>query len=129
MSSSFPGMRRLSGGAFQLGSDRHYPEERPARRVAVDPFWIDETPVTNAQFSSFVAATGYVTFAEIAPDPADYPGTDPALAIAGSLVFTPTAGPVNLADPLAWWRMSDIVAARDRRDWRGDSERHCQGCT
>ncbi len=129
MTSSFPGMRRLPGGAFQLGSDRHYPEERPAHRVAVDPFWIDEAPVTNAQFSRFVAATGYVTFAEIAPDPADYPGTDPALAIAGSLVFTPTAGPVNLADPLAWWRMSDIVAARDRRDWRGDSERHCQGCT
>ena len=34
----------------------------------VDGFWIDRTPVTNAQFREFVNATGYVTFAEIAPD-------------------------------------------------------------
>lgn len=104
MSSSLQGMRRLPGGTFLLGSDQHYAEERPARRAVVDPFWIDKTPVTNAQFSQFASATGYVTFAEVAPDPADYPGMDPALAVAGSLVFTPTAGPVTLADPLAWWR-------------------------
>ena len=104
MSPPFSGMRRLPGGRFQMGSDRHYPEERPARGVVVDPFWIDETPVTNAQFSRFVAATGYVSFAEIPPNPADYPGMIADLAAAGSLVFTPTAGPVNLADPLAWWR-------------------------
>jgi formylglycine-generating enzyme required for sulfatase activity len=45
--------------------------------VTVDAFWIDRTPVTNRQFREFVKATGHVTFAEIAPDPKDYPGALP----------------------------------------------------
>src|SRR3546814_2907824 len=53
------GMRFIEGGSFTMGSDRFYPEERPLRRVKVDGFWIDETPVTNAAFAEFVAATGY----------------------------------------------------------------------
>src|SRR5512132_3361984 len=56
-------MVRLSGGTFQMGSDGHYPEEAPVHRVAVSPFWIDHTPVTNRQFRQFVEATGYVTVA------------------------------------------------------------------
>ena len=43
------GMIHLSGGSFAMGSDRFYPEEAPVRRVRVDPFWIDATPVTNAK--------------------------------------------------------------------------------
>ena len=35
--------------------------------MTVDGFWIDRTPVTNRQFRKFVQATGYVTYAEIAP--------------------------------------------------------------
>lgn len=69
-----PGMRLVPGGTFIMGSDRHYPEEAPAHRASVSPFWIDETPVTNRQFRAFIEATNYVTFAEIAPDPKDYPG-------------------------------------------------------
>src|SRR5262245_62455140 len=80
------GMIHLPGGEFAMGSDRFYPEEAPVRRVRVDPFLIDATPVTNAQFAEFVAATGHVTFAEIAPDPKDYPGMRPELALAGSAV-------------------------------------------
>ena len=97
-------MRFIEGGAFLMGSDHHYPEEAPARRVEVGGFWIDETPVTNAALAAFIDATGYVTFAERAPNPADYPGMDPALAKAGSLVFTPAPGPVPLNQPLQWWR-------------------------
>ena len=67
----------IPGGTFRMGSDKHYPEEAPAHRVTVDGFWIDPTPVTNAQFRQFVEATGHVTFAEIAPDPDDYPGALP----------------------------------------------------
>ncbi|WP_373875407.1 formylglycine-generating enzyme family protein, partial [Methylobacterium trifolii] len=52
------GMRSISGATFRMGSDRHYPEEAPTRRVALDDFRIDATPVTNAQFAAFVAATG-----------------------------------------------------------------------
>jgi formylglycine-generating enzyme required for sulfatase activity len=50
----------ISGGTFRMGSDRHYAEEAPVHRVAVDGFWIDRTPVTNRQFRNFVldAANG-----------------------------------------------------------------------
>ena len=97
------GMRWIEGGEFQMGSDRFYPEEAPARRVRVDGFWIDQTPVTNRQFAAFVRATGHKTLAETPPDPRDYPGMDPEMARAGSLVFQPTAGPVRLDDPSQWW--------------------------
>lgn len=97
------GMRRLAGGTFAMGSDRYYPEERPQRQVRVDPFWIDETPVTNRQFDAFVRATGHKTLAEIAPDPKDYPGMLPHMARPGSLVFTPPTEAVPLDNPGGWW--------------------------
>jgi formylglycine-generating enzyme required for sulfatase activity len=43
---------------------RSFPNERPAHRVRVDGFWIDEHDVTNAEFARFVAVTGYLTTAE-----------------------------------------------------------------
>jgi formylglycine-generating enzyme required for sulfatase activity len=105
-------MQPIAGGTFTMGSDRFYPEEGPSRRVKVDSFWIDATPVTNREFAAFVEATGYVTLAEIAPDPADYPGMDPALAKPGSLVFQRTTMPVPLDDPGQWWAF--VFGA----DWR-----------
>ena len=99
-------MRHLPGGTFRMGSDNFYPEEAPSRQVRVDPFWIDETPVTNADFARFVEATGYRTLAEIAPAPRDYPGMDPAMANAGSLLFQRTRGPVDLVDYSQWWTFS-----------------------
>ncbi len=93
----------VPGGTFAMGSDKHYPEEAPVHRVTVDGFWMDPTPVTNRQFREFVQATGYVTFAEIAPDPKDYPGALPHMLKAGSLVFRPPAGPVDLRDWSQWW--------------------------
>ena len=71
----------VPGGTYRMGSDKHYPEEAPVHRVTVDEFWIDRTPVTNRQFKEFVKATGHVTFAEIPPDPKDYPGRAAALAL------------------------------------------------
>jgi formylglycine-generating enzyme required for sulfatase activity len=38
---------------------------------------MDRMPVTNRQFREFVEATGYITFAEIAPNRKDYPGALP----------------------------------------------------
>jgi formylglycine-generating enzyme required for sulfatase activity len=96
-------MVRLPGGDFTMGSDRFYAEERPVRPARVAGFWIDPYPVTNAEYQSFVAATGYVTLAERAPDPALYPDADPALLVAGSLVFTPPPTPVGLQDHSVWW--------------------------
>jgi formylglycine-generating enzyme required for sulfatase activity len=72
-------MVRIGGGTFRMGSDVHYPEERPAHDVTVDSFWIDQHAVTNADFAAFVSATGYITFAERPLDPALYPGAKPEL--------------------------------------------------
>ncbi|MCW5737151.1 MAG: formylglycine-generating enzyme family protein [Enhydrobacter sp.] len=100
------GMAWIPGGTFRMGSDHHYPEEAPAHSVSVDGFWIDVTPVTNAQFREFVEATGYVTWAEIDPDPRDYPGARPGMLKAGGLVFTPPRKSVDLTDWRQWWRFT-----------------------
>jgi sulfatase modifying factor 1 len=97
------GMVFITGGTFRMGSDRHYPEEAPEHSVSVDSFWIDRTPVTNAEFRRFVDATGYITFAEIKPDAGDYPGALPHMLRAGSLVFTAPKHAVNLHDWSQWW--------------------------
>jgi len=96
-------MVSIPGGTFRMGSDKHYAEEAPVHRVTVDAFWIDRTPVTNRQFREFVRATGHVTFAEIPPDPKDYPGALPNMLRAGSLVFSPPKHPVDLTDWSQWW--------------------------
>jgi formylglycine-generating enzyme len=97
------GMVWIPGGTYRMGSDTHYPEEAPVHRVIVDGFWMDRTPVTNRQFRKFVNATGYVTLAEIPPDPKDYPGALPHMLKPGSLVFTPPRPPVDLRDWSQWW--------------------------
>ena len=88
------GMVWLPGGTFRMGSDRFYPEEAPVHRVTLDGFWIDPYPVTNAVFRRFVEATGYVTFAEIPPNPKDYPNAPPEMLKAGSSVFVSPPGRV-----------------------------------
>ena len=89
-----PGMQRIEGGVFSMGAARFYPEERPVRQVDVGSFWIDEVPVTNAEFARFVEATGYRTLAE-------------RLTPAGSAVFTKPAGPVRAMDPSLWWEFRE----------------------
>jgi formylglycine-generating enzyme len=105
-------MVQIPGGSFLMGSDKHYLEEAPAHRVAVDGFWIDRTPVTNRQFKRFIQETRRKTVAEIPPDCKDYPGALPHMLYAGSLVFTPPHRPVDLSDWSQWWRF--VRAA----DWR-----------
>jgi formylglycine-generating enzyme required for sulfatase activity len=105
-------MLLIPGGTFRMGSDRHYPEEAPVHRVALEGFLIDRTPVTNRQFKDFVRATGHVTFAEIQPDPANYPGALPHMLYAGSLVFSPPARTVDLGDWSRWWQFMKGA------DWR-----------
>jgi sulfatase modifying factor 1 len=108
------GMAWIPGGTFLMGTNdkESFPDERPSHLVQVLSFWIDQHDVTNAEFSEFVKATRYVTTAERKVDWEDLkkelpPGTpkpaESALA-PGSLVFTPTSGPVPLNDLSAWWR-------------------------
>ena len=94
----------IPGGTFLMGSDHHYPEEAPAHQASVEGFWMDRTPVTNAQFQKFVKATGHITLAEQPADPALYPDALPERLAPSSIVFVPPAGPVGLADPYQWWQ-------------------------
>jgi formylglycine-generating enzyme len=112
----FPDMAWIPGGTFLMGSEHHYLEERPVHRVTVDGFWIDRAPVTNERFARFVEETGHRTFAEIPPDPEQYPGALPEMLYAGSLVFVK---PSQRPDPRAgvtWWHYV-----------RGADWRHPQG--
>ena len=93
----------LPGGTFLMGSDAHYPEEAPTHRVRVNGFAIEPVPVTNERFAAFVRATDYVTLAERPVDPADFPGAPTENLVPGSLVFTPTSGPVDLRHLSQWW--------------------------
>lgn len=98
------GMERIPGGTFWMGSEDFYREERPVHQVAVDAFWMDRHHVTVREFARFVEETGHVTTAETQPSAEDFPDADPALLTAGSMVFTPTDGPVPLDDFRHWWR-------------------------
>jgi hypothetical protein len=97
-------MALVPGGVFGMGSTGFYAEEGPVLSTEVDSLWVDDHPVTNAEFRRFVADTGHVTVAEVPPDPDDFPGADPAMLVPGSQVFTPTPGPVPLDDWTRWWR-------------------------
>ena len=105
----------IPGGSFRMGSEDFYPEETPIREIELSSFAIDRGPVTVSHFAKFVDETGYTTLAERAPDPADYPDADPALLVAGSAVFHPTATPVPLDDPRRWWAY--IPGASWRHPW------------
>ena len=96
-------MTWIPGGAFRMGSDDFYPEERPVRKTRVEGFWMDTHPVTAAEFRRFVRDTGYVTVAERPLDREDYPDADPELLVPGSLVFRKAQRPVPLNDVRNWW--------------------------
>lgn len=107
------GMVFIPAGNYLMGgkSDQAESDELPRRKVEVKGFWMDANEVTNQDFMEFVKATNYVTVAERAIDweemakqlPPGTPKPDEALLQPGSLVFTPSDGPVNLGDYAQWW--------------------------
>jgi len=108
-----PGMKWIPGGMFTMGTNDELsmPNERPAHQVHVDSFWMDEQPVTNAQFAEFVKATHYLTTAELPVDweelrkqvPPGTPKPPDEQLRPGALVFTPPTSPVPLEDLSRWW--------------------------
>ena len=102
----------IPGGTFRMGSDHHYPEEAPVHRVSVDGFWIDRTPVTNRQFKEFVEATGYVTMAEMPPDPEGLSRRAAADALRGLAGVHAAAAVTICSDWSQWWRFMKGA------DWR-----------
>lgn len=55
---SAPGMVRIEGGTFTMGSERGARDERPAHAVTVKTFWIDRHAVTNEEFAAFLQRLG-----------------------------------------------------------------------
>ncbi len=49
---------RVPGGVFQMGWGHGHPNERPVHELWVGEFFIARTPVTNAEYAPFLAATG-----------------------------------------------------------------------
>ncbi len=106
-------MLLIPTGEFSMGTDdpQSLPNERPAHPVRVDAFYLDEHPVTNAQFREFVKATNYVTTAEKPVDweelkkqvPEGTPKPADDMLLPGSLVFTPPGRPVDLRNMGNWW--------------------------
>jgi formylglycine-generating enzyme len=98
------GMTFIPGGTFQMGSERHRPEERFVHTVRVDGYWIDRHEVTNAQFKQFVEATGYRTLAERGLDPKAHPGMAKELLVPGSVAFIQPTDPRQGGRITQWWQ-------------------------
>ncbi len=112
--SDHKGMVWVPGGEFMMGTNESdaYDTEKPAHPVKVDGFWMDATEVTNAEFKSFVDATGYITIAEKKPDweelkkqlPPNTPPPDPKDLVPASLVYVQPQGNVGTDDVSQWWQ-------------------------
>lgn len=87
-------------------------------------FWMDETEVTNEQFSKFIQQTHYITTAERVPNweelkkqvPPGTPKPPDSVFVAASLVFREPNKPVDINDPGKWWTWT-----------KGASWKHPQG--
>ncbi|MFC4870715.1 formylglycine-generating enzyme family protein [Negadavirga shengliensis] len=114
---SHEGMIWIEGGEFVMGDQdgRGRKDEKPAHKVKVDGFWMDETEVTNRQFAEFVEATGYVTVAEKKPDweeikkqlPPGTPKPPDEVLVAASLTFNPPNKPISLHNAAQWWSWTE----------------------
>ena len=116
----------IPGGTALVGTNApQIPDdgEGPLRKVAVKPFRMAATAVTNAQFRAFIDATGFVTEAE---------------RFGWSFVFwsqVPDAvGPTHAVSEVEWWRRVDGATwfgRRDRAMGSGSERDHAlgaQGC-
>lgn len=81
------GFSWIPGGTFRMGKENGLADARPVHQVTLDGFWISKTEVTNREFQKFVLETGYVTTAERAPNPKDFPDASPDSLVPGALVF------------------------------------------
>lgn len=113
-SSIYSNMVLIPDGSFMMGADNDQArsDELPKHKVTLSSFWIDKTPVTNAEFAKFVAKTNYVTTAEKPvnwellklqlPPNTEKPSDE--VLMPASLVFIKQTKPVPLNDPTIWWQ-------------------------
>jgi formylglycine-generating enzyme required for sulfatase activity len=65
-------MVEIPAGPFTLGNDNSDANEAPAQEMDLPAFMIDAFEVTNADFDTFVQATGFVTFREQEASPQNW---------------------------------------------------------
>ena len=105
----------VPSGEFAMGAGDDkmaLAREYPKHMVRVDSFYMDVHEVTNAQFSEFENATGYITVAERPIDwevlkkqlPPNTPKPNQEALTPGSMVFIPNKQIFNLIDYSQWWR-------------------------
>ncbi|MFT3750024.1 MAG: formylglycine-generating enzyme family protein [Agriterribacter sp.] len=108
------GMVLIPGGIFSMGAvnpvgiidggHEKMGDAQPVHSVYVDAFLMDKTEVTNAEFTAFVNATGYITVAEQKPSREEFPGAPEENLVAGSIVFSPPPAKVPLNNHYQWWQ-------------------------
>ena len=102
----------IKGGTFTMGAGALYPEEGPPRQVSVNDFYISQFEVTNEEFASFVKDTGYITVAERALSPEDYPDIPANKLVPGSAVFVGLHEAVEAKTFLDWWHFVEGASWR-----------------
>lgn len=107
------GMVLIAGGTYTMGAlkQSNTRDAKSPQPVKVNSFWMDETEVTNAEYTKFVTETGYITIAERPVDweemkktlPEGTPKPSDADLQPGSMVFTAPATAVPLDNYGRWW--------------------------
>ena len=120
---NYDDMVKVTGGVFEMGGDipsgfQDMPktalpqgDELPKHSVQINDFWIDAHEVTNAQFKTFVDATGYVTIAQRPLDweeikkqvPPGTPKPPEENFLPGSLVFRYADKNMQKDNLANWW--------------------------
>src|SRR4051794_29896886 len=95
-------MAWISAGSFFMGSAEFYPEEAPVRPVEVDGFWIDEHPVTVAEFRRF-EGDGSCQLGGAQAGAGRLPRRRPRDARARLARVPPHPGPVDAREFHNWW--------------------------
>lgn len=106
-------MALIPAGSFMMGGDNDEArsDEFPKHKISLSAFWMDKTPVTNAQFAEFIKKSNYITTAEKPVDweqlklqlPPWTPKPRDEDLMPASLIFIKQNQPVPLNDPSIWW--------------------------
>ena len=108
-------MTWISGGTFAMGSEDFYVEERPVHRVTVDGFWMDERPVTAADFRRFEPCV--VNLPGFDPEPDSGRGLYVEFLVSGKHqhgnVDRAPVGQRCGRERSAWWYLPNRAGSRD----------------
>ena len=105
-------MVRIEGGTFRMGSAEFYPDETPGARAHRRLLRDRRAPRDQRAVRRVRPGDGLCDGRRAPARPGGFPGRRPARPRAGRVVFTPTAGPVDLRDWRQWWRWGEGASWR-----------------